>query len=324
MKAYCGYLKDESVLMKSSSGGIATAMSMKVLSECGIVYGAAYTHNFKGVEYIRVDNEKDLKRLQSSKYSKAKFTREILSQIADDLSQHKKVLFCGIPCDVNVVKHYMKKNNVDTSTLLTADLICHGAVDARVLEQYVDYLEKKYKSKVVEFSTRYKNPDWSHPFMYAKFENGKVVLKSFHFKTEYGLCLPYMKTKRCYNCPFKGEEGHVADITIGDYWGSTPEDAGYNKLGTSIIFVYDKTGEDFLHSLDDFNLFEADKEKALKGNPFFSCSAPHVDKIEWYRENFEKEGLIKTERKHAGLKGFIKRNIPLSLHTLVRKVLKGV
>lgn len=322
MKTYCGYIKDEAVLMKSSSGGIATAMSMKVLSECGIVYGAAYTHDFKGVEYIRVDNEKDLKRLQSSKYSKAKFTREILTQIAGDLSQKKKVFFCGIPCDVNVVKQYMKKNNVDTSTLITADLICHGAVDARVLEQYIDHIEKKHNSKVVEFTTRYKNPDWTHTYMYAKFENGKEFIRSFYLDTEYGLSLPFMKTNRCYDCPFKGEDGHVADFTIGDYWGSKPEDKGYNKLGTSIIFVYDKAGEDFLKSLDNFELSDADKEKALKGNPMYSKSAPQKDKIEWCREYFEKEGLIKTVRKRGGIKGFVKRMIPFSLRMSIKNAIK--
>lgn len=324
MKAYCGYLKDESVLKKSSSGGIATAMSQKVLSIGGVVYGAAYTHDFKEVEYIRVDNENDLKRLQNSKYVKARMGQEILGKMADDLSQGIKVLVCGIPCDVGAVKKYMEKNNVDTSSLITVDLICHGTADKRVLTQYIDHLEKKHRSKVVDFSTRYKNPDWAHPYMRAEFENGKVVLKSFHIETEYGLSLQYMKAKRCYDCPFKGEDGHVADFTIGDFWGVKEQDNGYNKLGTSIIFVYDDKAEEFLKTIDEFALFEADKEKALNGNPFYSCSAPHVDRIEWFRENFEKEGLIKTVRKHRGIKGAIKNLIPLSLRLAIKQKLKGI
>lgn len=322
MKAYCGYIKDESVLLRSASGGLATAMSKKVLSDGGAVYGAAYTCDFRDVEYIRVDKEHDLVKLQSSKYTKAKLTLAVFTQIVEDLAQRRKVLFVGVPCDVNVVKQYMKKNGVDTSSLITVDLICHGTADTKVVEQFVDYLEKKYKSKIVEFTTRYADTDWAYPLLYAKFENGKVYKKSFYLETEYGAAMSFMLGKRCFECPFKGEQGHIADITIGDYWGATPKDAGYNNLGTSVAFVYDKVGEDFLMSLSDFALFEADKEKALKGNPMYSRPASKPDKLDWFKTSFEQEGLIKTARKHIGIKGFVKNLIPFSLRLKIKKALK--
>ena len=73
MIAYCGYAKDENIVKHSSSGGLATVMSQNIINSGGVVYGASYTADFKGAEYIRADSLSELDKLGGSKYIKAKF-----------------------------------------------------------------------------------------------------------------------------------------------------------------------------------------------------------------------------------------------------------
>lgn len=71
-------------------------------------------------------------------------------------------------------------------------------------KQYIDYLEKRYRAKVVEFSVRYKNPNWTPPYLRAVFDNGQVFCKQF-YETEYGYAFDKMKRESCYSCNFKGD-----------------------------------------------------------------------------------------------------------------------
>ena len=67
-KCYYGSLKNDDELKKSSSGGFATSISNYVIMNRGVVYGVAYTSDYKGAEFIRVTAKEDIKRLVGSKY----------------------------------------------------------------------------------------------------------------------------------------------------------------------------------------------------------------------------------------------------------------
>lgn len=67
-KCYYGSLKDRMELRKSSSGGFAASIAKYAIQKQGIVYGVAYTSDFKAAEFIRATTEKDIQRLLGSKY----------------------------------------------------------------------------------------------------------------------------------------------------------------------------------------------------------------------------------------------------------------
>lgn len=72
---YCGYLESADRVRKSSSGGLATAIANQIIAKNGIVYGVAYTSDFKGAEFIRVTTEEDVQKLVGSKYICANSTK---------------------------------------------------------------------------------------------------------------------------------------------------------------------------------------------------------------------------------------------------------
>ena len=271
-------------------------MAEKIISSGNIVYGVAYSQNFRNAEYIRVTCIDELELLKGSKYIKAFLNNSILNTIVSDLKSGKIVLFIGLPCDVYVVKTHLKKLNISTEHLLCVDLICHGPTYSEIAKEFIDDLEKKYKSKIIKFSVRYKNPYWKPPYLYAQFENKKEYIKPF-YSTSYGTAFMMMSWNSCYDCHFKGNN-YMSDITIGDYWGSQEGDNGYNVFGSSVAFIHTNEGDEFISSLDNFNIYDANTKKALEFNPRYTTPTKKTEKAIIFRNNFKKKGLKYAIRKN--------------------------
>lgn len=239
-----------------------------------------------------------------------------------DILSKKPVVLIGLPCDIASVLTLLKNKNIDGSSLVTIDLVCGGTTLADVGAQYIEYLEKKYKSKLVEFSVRYKNPEWTPPFLRAVFENGMVFCKRF-YETDYGYAFEHMKKSACYSCRWKGEN-HLSDATIGDGWGIDKEDPGYNAAGVSVAFVHTEKGKALLEELQNFSLYEADWNKMEAGNPRYTTPKPRLQKDDQFRADYQKYGLQKACKKACGLKKRLLGSIPESAINLLRKIKQGV
>ena len=66
-EAYGCFNKDDYIRLKSSSGGIFTAIAKVILQDNGAVFGAAFDENFQ-VKHICIENDDDLYKLRGSKY----------------------------------------------------------------------------------------------------------------------------------------------------------------------------------------------------------------------------------------------------------------
>ena len=255
LQAYSGYYYDDNILKQSASGGAADVLARQVLEENGVVFGVAYSENFKSAGYICIESPDDLHLIRGSKYIVP--NKQILIEgkyysiyevIEQKLKQNKKVLFIGLGCDVGAVKKYLEVNSIDDSNLYTIDLICHGPTFQAVQEDYINALEKKFASKIVEFSMRYKKKEWTPPYVYAAFANGKKYYKPF-YETDLGYAFKVYSRKACFNCKYKGHN-HIADLTVGDYWGLKPGMVGYNPKGVSIILSRTEKGSHMISQIN--------------------------------------------------------------------------
>lgn len=300
-KCYYGSLKDTNELRKSSSGGFATSIAKYVIQKQGIIYGVAYTPDFKGAEFIRATSEKDIQRLCGSKYiytdnSEIKWGGGIF----EDIKSGRMVVLIGLPCNIAGVISTLQNKGIESKNLITVDLVCGGVTPAEVGKQYIEYLEKKNKSSIVEFSVRYKNPNWTPPYLRAVFKNGRVFCKEFYI-TAYGYAFEHMKRETCYNCRFKGEH-YFSDITIGDGWGIDKEDPGYNATGVSVAFVHTEKGNSLLKALRDIVLFEIESEKMKRNNLRYLTPKLKHQSDEQFRIDYLKYGLHKACKKAYGFK----------------------
>lgn len=321
LKAYCGYASQETKLQTSSSGGFAAAMSDFILRLNGVVYSVAYTEDFKGAEYIRIDDIEKLPALAGSKYIRSSgITKELIQNVRTDLSQNQKVLFIGLPCEIAALRNVISKNNYDFSNLICVDLICHGTTYPKVQEEFINALERKYGGKITGFSVRYKNPNWSPSYVRAIFDNGKEYIRELGY-TEFGEAFRKMPQSGCLKCKFKGAN-HRADITIGDYWGIPKNSEAYNKKGVSVAFVHNEKGNDFICSLDNIRLFSANSRFAIEHNLNYAFPVEENEDYNSFRTDFKQLGLHAACVRHYSRRDRIMMNTPQCIISIL-KALRG-
>jgi len=324
-RCYGGYLKDLQIHGQAASGGMATGMAQQMLQKSGVVYGVVFAKDFRQVHWLRATEAGQLMLLQGSKYVKSEPTLgvdggSVYSAVIQDLRSDTPVLFIGLPCEVGVLRHRCEKEAVDTQKLLTVDLICQGPPDSGVLNAFVEGLEKKYHSRVVQMSMRYKKDAQDTPYMYVVFDNGKEYLEKLQ-KTQFWTAFNQMPMLSCYQCRFKGE-GHLSDVTIGDHWALTPDSPEYHPLGVSVAFVHSAKGDRFLQACQTLHLFDTDADQARKANPRYDTSVRRWKQNDVFRANFQKGGLNYACRKHNTLRRSVSKWIPKSLVEKIKRLIR--
>lgn len=315
---YGGYINNNKDLLESASGGMATALSRRMIRDGGYVAGVVYSEDMYSAEYIVTNDEKDLDRLKGSKYIDAN-KNDIYNKVKKLLDAGEKVLFTGLPCIVGALNLMLGR---EYDNLITCELVCHGPTHTQVHAQYVRYLEEKYGSKVVDFSVKHKEGKWIPTYLYAKFEDGQVFKKEFA-DTEYGYAFTVYGKNACYKCKFKGNN-RTADIMIGDFWGVSEKDRFYNELGVSVVFVHTAKGQKYLESIDELTLFETDFETAVRKNQKVIVSKKKHPEKDSFEKNFKEGGLMyaieKSSFKSVNAKRGIYNKLPGFVRPLGRKI----
>ena len=291
-KYYAAFFTKKAI-RRCSSGGIGYALA-RTFARDRVVYGVEYAPDFRSARYIRIEDPREARRIIGTKYIATekvmKDGKSVFQNILADLKEGKKVLYFGLPCEVGGLYKFLQKNGIERDeSLITVDLVCHGPVAAKVQADYIDYLEEKYKSKVTDFSVRYKNPYWEPVYLRAAFENGKEHVRAL-YETDFGRAFMIYGEERCYKCAYKGD-GHVADITLGDFWGIKPDDEVYNRMGTSVVITHTEAGDQILHQVKDIELREVNKEKAVFQGSMYQVSKAKNPYYDVFIETYKKEGL---------------------------------
>ena len=296
IKYYYANLNDNDKLSLSSSGGIAYALYEKIIKAGGIAYGVKYTDDYRNAEYKRAQTISELADFRGSKYITTKKrigNVSVFQVVFDDLSNNTPVLFIGLPCDVAALKCFLEHRGLkNLDLLITVDLICQGPLEHTVQKEYIEFLESKYGSEIVDFSVRYKNPNWLPIYLKATFRNGKQHIKPL-YETDFGRAFIIMGKECCYNCKFKGEN-HKSDITLGDFWGLLTDEKGYNKIGTSSVIITTEKGNTFFKGLDNITYGETSGQKVLAQNAMFNTSRKRHPKFNAFKHDFTKYGLHKA------------------------------
>lgn len=315
---YGGYIDNDTKLMQSSSGGIATALAEQMIDSGGYVAGVAYSDDFHKAEYIITKNKSDLEKLKGSKYIEID-KKDIYRKVRSLLEQGNNVLFFGLPCIVGALYSFLGER---PRNLFTCELVCHGPTSAEVHEEYISNLEKKYKSKIINFSVRHKRHEWMPMYLYAKFANGQEFEKPF-YSTEYGFAFSVFGRESCYNCQFKGDR-RCADIMIGDFWGASEKDEFWNNKGVSVIFAETEKGNDVVKSLHEVKLFPTTFERAVESNQMVLKSKEKSPQREKFAQLFANKGLIyavaHTKSFKLRIKSFIVKCIPRQMLPFAKKI----
>ena len=244
---YAGYHNNDEIREFSSSGGIFLALAREFIDNGGYVVGVAYDSNMEP-KYMIADTMEECKKFSGSKYVRSNIDG-LLPQIKELLDNNKKVLFTGIPCHVAGLKSYIGDNN---KNLYTAEILCHSNPSHKVFKKYIQYLEDKFQSKVVDFKFKNKSRGWNSPSVEIIFENNKRIVENGRYNNyNRAFQIGLIARPCCYNCEFV-KENRAGDITIGDFWGIEKTEPEWNdNRGTSLIIVNNDKGKLLLDKIVD-------------------------------------------------------------------------
>ena len=288
LATYAAKNKSEEIKLKSSSGGIFTALADLILEEGGIVFGAAFNKNWQ-VEHCFTDKKEDLDKLRRSKYVQSN-TLETFKEAKKFLEEGRKVLYTGTPCQIAGLKSFLNK---EYDNLFTADIICHSTPSPHV---WKECLKQSYNiSKLVKIDFRDKKYGWNKSKLYFYFDDGKIEprnKKMSLFRVGFGAAL--FCRPSCHNCYFKGNS-RFSDFTMGDAWGYkdyAPE--MFDKNGLSVIFVNnEKAGRIFNILKENLIYKEVSFDKVVKYNPYYKISVKTNPKREEFFKRYKRENINK-------------------------------
>lgn len=311
-KAYAIQHKDKDVLYSSTSGGFFTAISDAVLSEKGVVYGAALDDTMV-VRHIRSTNPIERNRIKGSKYVQSDIGNTYLS-VKKDLQDNKKVLFTGTPCQVDGLIHFLQGK---TDNLICIDLICHGTPSPLIFAEHIKLLEKKTHSHVVDYCFRPKNWTWHTHREIITLSNGRKYHSSAYadlWRTIYYMRLANRLS--CHHCQYSCMV-RPGDITIGDCRGIDRicSDINSNE-GVSLVLINTKKGDYYFNQIKDtMHIFEIDDITPIMQPPLQRPSKQNADR-HLFMDIYHRKGYIQAIKACLGrtyrIKHFIKKRLKLN------------
>lgn len=280
-KIFAALNRDDEIRLKSSSGGIFYLLSEAILSQGGAVYGAAFSVDCKSVIHTRIEQKKDLWKLQGSKYVQSKIGNSY-KEVKKDLEIGRKVLFTGTPCQIEGLRSYLRKHY---DNLYLQDIVCHGVPSPLVWKKYVEYREKQANGSVEKTYFRYKKYGWNMYSLLIKFSNKREYIgrkqEDMYLR---GFVSNLFLRPSCYQCSFKGLDRN-SDITLADFWGI---DNIYPKMndhkGISIIMINSEKGKDLFEKIKSNIIFKQVETDSVL-TEYNSASVKSV-KAPMDRENF--------------------------------------
>lgn len=270
----------------STTGGLFSALAEKMYAEGGYVGGAVYREDWSVAHFIS-NNPEDLQRLRQSKYSQSD-TRGFYSAVKRLLNAGEKVLVCGTPCQMAGLRQFLRK---DYENLLIVDFICKSITSPKFYAKYLDYWERKAKSKLVSFKFKDKELGWRNLVKRFDFANGKSMYSRAKDNDLYSTAYHGNIVSRpsCYDCKFKGFP-RMADITIADFWGCE-KNPKYKSMddnaGTSAVIINNSHGLEFFEKIKSkIQWMDSCIEDILPGNPalLHKQNAPNVDRDSFFKD----------------------------------------
>ncbi len=271
------FMAEDSIRLKSSSGGVFPVLAKYFIENDGYVAGAVYSKagNIE-VNHIISNDKNDIEAMRNSKYlqSNIGFCYRETKAILD---KGKKVLFTGTPCQIAGLKSFLKK---DYPNLFCVDLICHGVPSPKVFRKYISENIQDTDSKWIDTNFRDKSEGlWSRLTITTTTTTTKFSAENDVFMQAFlsNLCL----RKTCSTCKFQiiPRQG---DLTMGDFWGIWNYDEKLNdEKGTSVVLRNSDKGDFLIDILKkEFNIFtKVPIQYAINGNPcLIRSSIPNKDR----------------------------------------------
>lgn len=285
-EAYLAFSNNERILKESASGGVFRELAEYIISQNGIVIGAAWD-DMQNVNLCIADTLEEISKFSGSKYVQSN-SNHIYSKIHKYLKEGIPVFICALPCQIAALKTYLKK---DYKNLYTADIVCHGCASDELFKKYIEYFERKNNLKIRSINHTDKVNGWTRLIQRTicfKTDSNKRIYKDSHEDPylEGFLSNLYFK-EACYTCRFN-QMPRCGDITLGDYFGIgvLKRAKKLNKRGVSQIIVNSGKGKKLLSACKNNMYMEkrSIQECMYFNHNLWRASRPHSQHSEFMRD----------------------------------------
>lgn len=329
---YCGIIKDKEMLIKSSSGGVFGALAEHIISIGGFICGCIYTDDIEVVHKL-TNQKQDIKKMYGSKYVQSR-AEHCFPEIRNHLKAKETVMFTGTACQIAALRLYLSE---EYSNLYCVEVLCHGVPSPGLFRKYKEYLEKRLRGKIIDIHFRDKRRDgWGseHRTCISYEKNGKIfekrpILPAYFSAFFYGLNL----RESCYQCRFATTE-RVADLTIGDFWGSWSKYRRRFHEGISVVGVNTEKGNKLFGNVSrKFEFYEELSEnEAIISNDNFTHPIKRPTERNNFYDNILRKGynglwkkayLSKSYRRKTLVSiygAFVPERIRIMLHVVLGKL----
>ncbi len=255
-------IKDSGILKKSTSGGIFTALSDRIIEDGGVVCGAVFTSDYE-VKHVVSNSKKTRDNMRGAKYVQSNM-KDAIPDIIKSLENKYTVLFTGTPCEVSAIKKIAAIKKLD-KRLITVDIICHGVPSPNLFKEHISMITKKYGT-VKAYIFRDKKKGWRGQNVTVITERGFVPdedAKLFSLLYFNSLII----RPSCHNCKFASIK-REGDITIGDFWGISHENTAYDdNVGISQVIINTEKGKQLFDKVKkDIEFFEVMSDSYIQPN----------------------------------------------------------
>ena len=307
-------LKEIEKRKKSQSGGAFTAIATSILENSGVVYGVAVCEGFV-VKHIRIQNLDELDKLKGSKYVQSN-AEEVYEKIEKDLREDKLVLFSGTACQIQGLLNYIEMKKIPSEKLYTCDLVCHGVPSPKIYQEYIQFFEKKYHSKMKNFNFRDKRYGWGPHDETMTFKNHRKITRPYYRNIFYS---NNPLRPSCYSCQF-ANTNRITDFTIADFWGIEKANQDfYSRFGVSLLFVQPGKGQELFKKILEKNeliYFQTNLEDCLQHNLQKPTDKPIERQKFW--EEYNKSGFEFILRKYGNYGA--KQELQNRVHYFLRRL----
>ena len=290
VQAFGAQHRDTAVRGASSSGGVFTALARRMVSQGGVVFGAAFDDRLH-VEHIGAMDESEIAGMRGSKYVQSD-TADAIANAAALLARGIPVLFTGTPCQIDGL--LARVRGKDREKLLTVDFVCHGVPSPGVFTSYIESLERAHGQRVTAYAFRDKRLGWKNFSAVAMLEDGTQLSGT---QTDepflYGFLQNLYLRPSCTQCTALRGAQHRADLTLADLWGAQdvcPERD--DDTGLSLVMVNTQKGRQALREVErELTVFPMRTDALLRYNPSIEHTAKAHPKRARFFRMYEKHGF---------------------------------
>lgn len=317
MPLYAAASKDDELVGKVTSGGVADLLAKKLVADGYTCIGVGYDDEKARAYHYSAHSAEETDGFRGSKYIQS-YAFPAFKQLVEQSRQEKFAVF-GTPCQIYAAHRFLERRNLRDRCILI-DLYCHGCPSLFVWQKYQKEIKasiRKPKFDRVDFRSKVKG--WGNFYVVVVVDGLSAFVSSPKKDDFYALFFSdQVLNEACADCRLRSTMAYT-DIRLGDFWGKR---YALNTRGMSAVALATQRGQEVFAAIaDGLDCVQADYADFLPYQSYGKSYAPKMElRQEMLRQLADPELPLQvttcTFQRQQGLKGRLKRYVKNILYYL--------